>query len=218
MIPPGHVLSVGVLLAVIGTLFLATMSLTVRYSTIRTKSIDALLVTLLVNVVVLVLVAFMLSDPVGQLTARAILWFAGAGSVGTMLGRSMHFEGIKRVGANRAEPVKSTQPLHATIIAVVVLGEVVSVHHVVTLVAVVAGIAIITHEHGRLNADSADSGYAGLAFPFAAAFFYGLEPTLAKLGFVEGASAFTGLLVKSVVALLGIAAYRLARQDIPSCS
>lgn len=215
MIPSGDVLSLGVLLAAGGAFFLAAQSLAIRYGTRTSRSADALVVVLTVNVVVLVPLAFALSDPIGQLTLESLAAFTAAGLVGTMTGRAMYFEGIKRVGSSRTEPIKSSQPLHATIIAVVVLGEVVTGGHALSLVAIVAGIAIITHEHGRTAVPASQAGYAGLAFPLAAAFFFGIEPTFAKLGFAAGAGVLPGLVVKTISAGLGFMLYLAWKRGFP---
>jgi DME family drug/metabolite transporter len=215
MTPVGDVFSVGVLLAVLGACALAVQSLSIRYGTITSDSSDALVIVLAVNILALVPAAFVLGSPLQELTLRSLAAFTAAGLLGTMVGRAMHFEGIKRIGSSRAEPIKASQPLHASLVAVVVLGEVVSPGHLVSMVAIVAGLAIITYEHGRGGQTAGNAGYVGLAFPFAAAFFYGIEPTFAKLGFAEGAAVLTGLTVKTVSAGLGFLVYLWWTQGIP---
>lgn len=214
MTPVGDALSVGVGLAVLGAVALAIQSLSIRYGTITSDSSDALVVVLAVNVIALVPAAFVLGSPLEELTLRALGAFTAAGLLGTMVGRAMHFEGIKRIGSSRAEPIKASQPLHASLVAAVVLGEVVSLGHLLSMVAIVAGIAIITYEHGR-GGGASDAGSLALAFPFAAAFCYGIEPTFAKLGFAEGAAVLTGLTVKTVSAGLGFLVYLWWTEGIP---
>ncbi|MUV59910.1 EamA family transporter [Halobacterium sp. CBA1126] len=214
MIPGGDVLTVGVLLAAFGACALAVQSLAIRYGTITSSSAEALVVVLAVNVLVLVPAAFLFGSPAETLTRDAVAAFAAAGLVGTMVGRAFHYEGIKRIGSSRAEPIKASQPLHASLVAVVVLGEVVTTGHLVSMVAIVAGIAVITYEHGRTDGGSG-AGYVGLAFPLAAAFFFGIEPTLAKIGFGEGTAALTGLAVKTVSAGAAFLAYLWWTRGLP---
>lgn len=215
MIPFGDTLTLGVLLAVLGAVGLAGQSLTVRYGTIRSRSADAMVVVLLVNVVVLAPAAFLLADPFNELTGRSIVIFVAAGLVGTLAGRAFHYEGIKRIGASRAEPIKASQPLHASLIAIVVLGEVVTPGHALAMVAIVVGVALISVEHRRSEDTAGDGGLVGLAFPFAAAFFFGIEPTFAKLGFAEGVSPLAGLVVKTVGASVGLLVYLGATDSLP---
>ncbi|WP_162524296.1 EamA family transporter [Halobellus captivus] len=211
----GEILSVGVFLAAFGACALAVQSLSVRYGTITSSASDALIVGLGINVLVLVPAAFLLGSPIENLTLRSLAAFTAAGLLGTMVGRAMHFEGIKRIGSSRAEPIKASQPLHASLIAVVVLGEVVTGGHVLSMIAIVVGIAVITYEHGRSDDDTSDSGYIGIAIPFVAAFFYGIEPTFAKLGLAEGTAVLTGLMIKTVSAGLGFLIYLWWTEGLP---
>lgn len=211
----GDVLTVGVLLAVLGAVALAVQSLAIRYGTITSDSSDALVVVLLVNIAVLLPASFLLGTPIADLNSRSLAAFVAAGLVGSMVGRAMHFEGIKRIGSSRAEPIKASQPLHASLVAIVVLGEVVTGGHLLSMVAIVAGIAIITYEHGRSEESGDGASYVGLGFPFAAAFFYGIEPTFAKLGFAEGVGAVTGLMVKVGSAAVGYLLYVQWKKGLP---
>jgi len=208
------IITLGILLAAFGACALAVQSLAVRYGTITSDSADALVVVLAVNVLTVVPAAFVLGSPLADLTLRSLAAFSAAGLLGTMVGRAMHFEGIKRIGSSRAEPIKASQPLHASLVAVIVLGEVVSAGHLLSMVAIVLGIAVITYEHGRSDTDT-DGGYLGLAIPFAAAFFYGIEPIFAKLGFAEDAAVLTGLTVKVVSAGIGLLVYLWWTRGIP---
>lgn len=211
----GSIVTLGVVFAVLGAVALAVQSISVRYGTVSSDASDALVVVLATNVLILVPAAFLFGSPVRELTLRSLGAFTAAGLIGTMVGRAMHFEGIKRIGSSRAEPIKASQPLHASLIAVVVLGEVVTVGHLLSMVAIVIGIAIITAEHGRSGSNAGSASYLDLAFPFAAAFFYGIEPTFAKLGFAEGAAVLTGLLVKTVSAGLGFLTYLWSTSGLP---
>lgn len=212
----GDVLTVGVLLAVTGAFGLAVQSLCIRYGTVESDSTDALVVVLAVNVAVLVPAALVLGDPLRTLTPRSIAAFAAAGLVGTMIGRAMHYEGIKRIGASRAEPIKASQPLHASLIAVLVLNETVGLGHLASMVCIVLGIALVSYEYGRSNGDASNGNYAALAFPVAAAFVYGIEPTFAKIGFQAGSSVATGLALKVIFAGAGFVLYLVWTTGVPS--
>ncbi|QLG29131.1 DMT family transporter [Halorarum halophilum] len=211
----GEVLSPGVLLAVLGAALLAVQSLTVRYGTVTSRSADALLVVLAVNVVVLVPLTLVLERPLRTLTLRSFAAFAAAGLVGTMAARAFYYESIKRIGSSRAEPIKASQPLHATLVAVLVIGETVGPRHLLAMVCIVVGVALISYEHGRSNDGESEGGYAALALPLAAAFLFGIEPTFAKLGFAEGTSILSGLLVKTVSAALAFALYLAWKRGLP---
>jgi DME family drug/metabolite transporter len=211
--PALDALGLGVLLALLAALALAIQTVCLRYGTVTSRSGDALVVVLLVNVAFLVPAAFVLGAPLHELNLRSVAAFATAGLVGTMAGRACFFEGVKRIGASRAESVKASQPLHATLIAVVILHETVTPGHVLSMVAIVGGVVLISYEHTRSGGES--GGYTALLFPLGAALFYGIEPVFAKVGFATGASVASGLAVKTLVATLAFLAYLAYRHGLP---
>lgn len=117
MADPSSVLTVGVLLSVLAATALAIQSLCIRYGTVTNDSTQALVVVLGVNIVVLVPSTLLLEWPFQALTVRSVLAFAAAGFLGTMAGRAIYYEGIKRIGASRADPIRASQPLHASLVA-----------------------------------------------------------------------------------------------------
>lgn len=208
---------VGVSLAALAALGLAGQALFVRLGTRQGRSADALVVVLLINIAILVPLAAVLSYPDYGLTPVSILAFVAAGVMGTMIGRAFLYAGIKEIGASRAEPIKASMPLHATILAVLVLGESLTAVHLGAVVLIVVGVALVSWESSRSTAAfPKEVTLAGLALPFAAAFFFGLEPIFAKFGFAEGTPYLVGLALKMVAASVGFIAYLRVRNQLPS--
>ncbi|WP_168215990.1 EamA family transporter [Halorussus marinus] len=214
MNPTGAIL--GVLLAVGAAIAVAVQSVSVRVGTDDGRATDALVVVLATNILLVVPAAAVVHYPTYSLTLRAIAAFVAAGAVGTLLGRIFYYTSIERIGASRSEPLKASQPLHATAIAVVVLGERVTAGHVAGILLIVAGVAAISWETSRGDGADGDSSALALALPLAAAFLFGIEPTLAKVGFAEGTPILVGLAIKTVAATAGFLAYLRARNDLPS--
>lgn len=246
-------LAAGVLLAAIAAVAVAIQSVSVRLGTNEGRAADALVVVLFANVVTIVPAAVLIHAPAYSLTVTSVVAFAAAGIAGTLLGRIFYYTSIERIGASRSEPLKASQPLHATLIAVLVLGEVVTAVHVVGILLIVVGVAAITWETARsgngaktarkdsqtaesdaqtggngtqtdgsgTQTDGSDTQagenrrFLDLLFPLAAAFFFGIEPTLAKLGFAEGTPILVGLAIKTVVASGGFLAYLRYRNELP---
>lgn len=207
---------IGSALAVAAALFLAIQVVCVRIGTDSGRSNDALIVVLLVNIVILVPVAIVVGYPDYIVPPDAILSFAAAGLVGTMLGRAFEYAGIERIGASRSEPIKASQPLHAAVLAVVVLGETLTPIAGVGTVLVVVGIALISWESlNSSNGSSEPISSAYLALPVASAFLYGVEPVLAKVGLATGTSAFVGLGIKTLTATVAFYAYLRYRSALP---
>ncbi len=211
-------LPIGALLAAIGAGALAVQALCIRYGTVKSQSTQALLIVLAVNLVALVPITFVFADPLNEFTQRSLLAFIAAGLVGTMAGRAFYYEGIKRIGASRSEPIKASQPLHASLLAVIILGEVVTAPHFVSMLCIVVGVALITWETAQNGTTSGETSRIALLFPVMGAVLYGIEPVIAMLGFDEGTSALSGLLVKTGSAAIGFGAYLVWRRAVPAIS
>lgn len=206
----------GVLLPLTGAVLLAGQALLVRLATRRGTVTEVLVFMLLVNVVLLVPLAAVLSYPDYGLTLRSMLAFVAAGLVGTVFGRLALFTGIQRVGASRAEPVKASNPLFAAVIAVLVLNERMTPEHVLGVVLIVVGVAIISWEQASGPETDELGSTAGLAFPLLAALCFAVEPTVAKLGLDEGTPVFVGLAIKTTAATVGYLGYLRWRGTLPT--
>lgn len=204
----------GVLFAAGAACFLAGQALTIRIATRRGKSVDVLLVVMAVNLAVLAPLALVF-DPNPTLTPRSVLAFAAAGIVGTMLGRALFYSGIKRIGASRAEPIKASMPLHATVFAVLFLGEIVTPEQFAGVVLIVAGIALITWDGSRTDVAGEETPWVGLALPLTAAFVFAVEPILATIGLREGTSVVVGLTLKTGAATAVFVGYLALTRSLP---
>lgn len=206
----------GVMFAILAAFGLAGQALTVRVATQRGVASDVLLVVMAVNLMILIPLTLVL-NPNPTVTVRSIGAFAGAGIVGTMLGRAFFYAGIKQIGASRAEPIKASMPLYATVLAVIFLGEQVTIPQFGGILLIILGIVLVTWEGSASDRDSADGiPWAGLALPFAAAFFFGVEPIFASIGFLEGTEIFVGLTIKTVSALTIYIGYLTWQGTLPT--
>jgi len=203
--------ALGVGLAVLAACFLAGQALTVRLATRAGSTGHVLLVVLGVNTALFVPAAIAVGDVP---TPRAVAVFAAAGVVSTTLGRTLFYAGIKRVGAARAEPLKASTPLYATVLAAVLLGETVTGPQFAGVLLIVAGVAVVSWDGARGAAGGVDP--VGIVLPLAGAFMFGLEPILAVVGFRAGAGVLAGLAIKSVAATAVTAGFLAARGSLPS--
>lgn len=197
----------GVGLALLAALSLAANSLSVMLGTRYGRSSDALVVVLLVNVTVFVPLALVVAYPTYALSSTAIWSFVAAGLVGTLFARILYYVSIERIGASRSEPVKASQPLHASLIAVLVLGETLSGPHALGIMLIVAGVVFITVETSMTSFGLEHVSPLALVLPFSAAFLFGLEPIFAKIGFNAGTPALVGLAIKTLSATVGFVVY-----------
>lgn len=209
-------LAPGLLAAAVAAVALAAQALLIRVGTDGGRASDAVVVGLLVNVVVLLPVTAAVHYPAVGLTLRSVGAFVAAGLVGSLAGRAFYFEGIGRAGASRAEAVKASQSLHAALLAVVIVGEALSVAHLSAIALIVVGLVLLATEEAEDPLTGEGIGLRALAYPLAGAVFFGLEPSLAKLGFAEGTPVLVGLSVKIVAATAGFLLYLAWQGALPS--
>jgi drug/metabolite transporter (DMT)-like permease len=208
----------GVALATLSAVALATQSLGVRLVSAGTPLRDVLTVVFVVNVLVL--------GPIGAAdavlsgavpTATGALAFAVAGVLGSLLGRVCYFVGIARLGASRAEPLKSLLPLVAVGGAVLVLGESLSPPLLAGTALLVVGAVVVASDarQSPVNATGRQL-WIDVAFPLAAAVLYGIDPVLTKLGLESGGSALVGVALRvgvSAAAFGGYLAWQAGRGE-----
>lgn len=203
---------------------LAAFGFAIQYVCIRMGTTDgsvddAVLVTLLCNVALIVpLVTVVYREDLFNLfTGTALAAFAGAGLVGLCLARICLFTGVKLIGASRTSPVAASNVLFATVFAFIFLGERVTIAHLAGIVLVVIGVAALSLEttaNERAEKSLREAGTA-LAFPVAAALLIGIEPILISIGLTEGTPILAGLAVMTLIGTMGFLGYWIvARQTL----
>lgn len=206
MIEWGTFLGVGI--ATVAAMAFASQYLFVRVGTTEGSVSDVMLVSLVCNVAVAVPLAIVFT-PVA-LTPVSAASFVAAGIVGSLLARVFEFKSVEMIGASRTSPVVAANVLFATILAIVVLDESVSTTHLIGIVLVVGGVALLSWETSARDESILSLRDAGVALslPLLAAGFIGLEPIVVNFGYNEGTSALTGFAVKAVAGLVGFVGYR----------
>ncbi len=209
----------GVVFALLAAFSAGVSHILIRVGTQHGKSTEVLVIVLLTNLVIFVPVAAIVAYPAYELSLKSALAFAGSGIAGTILGRSFSYEGIKRIGASRSQTMVASQPLHAALIAAVVLGESVTAGHLVGILAIMAGVVMISKELRSTQALAlAHVSRMSFLFPLGAAFFYGIEPIFAKIGLNEGTPVYVGLAIKTMIAAVILCLYLWGRRQLPSRS
>lgn len=208
----------GVGLATVAAISVACTSLGIRLGNETGRTVDGLVVVLACNLALLTPITILLHHPTYHVTLHSLGAFVAAGITGTLLGRLCYFNGIATIGASRTEPIKATQPLHATLIAVVVLNEAVTRSHLGGILLIIAGVAVITWQssRGANRVASRRSATSGVGLAFGAAFFFGLEPIWVKIGLAEGTPVLVGLLLRVGIAALGFLGYLYLREALPT--
>ena len=197
----------GILFALGAALAVSLVALTIRKGTDVGDPAGALVVVIFTNVVLFVPTTLVAYYPRYHLTPEAVVACAAAGLVGTLLGRLLTYVSVSRIGASRTEPIKASQPLHATLIAILVLHETVSLEHMAGILLIIVGVGVISWEVASGNTAVDSIRLYEIGFPLLGAFFYGIEPVFAKLGFAQGTPILVGLSIKTLTAFLAVTVY-----------
>ncbi len=138
--------------------------------------------------------------------------FIAGGVLGTALGRLSAFSGLDRVGASVNTAVLSINPLVATVLAYLLLGERISLPQALGIVIVVGGLFVLS-----ISQAGDRSGWTtrDLLFPLAAAVAFGTGAVIRRYGLTETtATAVDGVALNETAAFVVIVGYLLARRRV----
>ena len=206
---PGPAL--GVFFALLSATLWAVQYLCVRVGTDDGRVTDALLVTLLCNVflVVPIVVARYWNSLSDLFTPVSFAAFAAAGFVGTLFARLLMYESINTIGASRTSPIIAANVFFATVLAVVFLDERLTLVHFIGIVFVVGGVAVISWETASSSEPDQSLRELGLSLllPVTAAAAISFEPIFISFGLGVGTPVLPGFLVMSTAATIGFVSY-----------
>jgi transporter family protein len=140
----------------------------------------------------------------GQVSLRSVLLFAAAGMIGTVGGRLARFVAIEKVGASVAAAVINLTPLIATGLAILLLGERVTLPIVLGTVVIVVGTVL-------LSVSGKELGFRPwmIALPLVSATCFGIVAVIRKVG-LSGMGPVPGTAVNVTTALIAFSALMLA--------
>jgi uncharacterized membrane protein len=154
--------------------------------------------------------AALLLVPFEQYTWQAVPYFAISGVVGTTGGRLFRVLAIQKVGAPVAAAVNNLTPLVASVLAILVLGEHVTLPIVGGTVVIVAGTILLS-----LSGRYVGFRVAHLAYPLIAASCFGTVQIVRKLGLAT-AGPLLGATINVTAALIASTAFIAASGNLGS--
>ncbi len=134
-----------------------------------------------------------------HMTLPAVIGFVLGGLFGGGIGRRWMYLAIEKIGASPAAAIKNAAPVITTALAILFLGERVTLLHWLAIVTIVAGITLITWRKG-LGARHMLS--VGVLAAFGSALSYGIRPLFLKYGLDAANLPLTGALIGAVAALV----------------
>jgi DME family drug/metabolite transporter len=117
------------------------------------------------------------SGGVGEVSTRSLLLFVAAGLIGTLGGRLTRFLAIEKVGATVTAAVSSVTPLIASFLAILLLGERVTLTILAGTAVVVIGTVLLSTSGQRLGFRPWQ-----IVLPLASATCFGIVAIIRKVG------------------------------------
>jgi drug/metabolite transporter, DME family len=168
------------------------------------RSDVAVVVGLAITVPVYLLMAPLLGGiSFAHMTLPAVIGFVLGGLFGGGIGRRWMYLAIEKIGASPAAAIKNSAPVITTALAILFLGERVTLLHWLAIATIVAGITLITWRKG-IGARQMLS--VGVLAALGSAISYGVRPLFLKYGLDAANLPLTGALIGAVAALVYAAA------------
>jgi uncharacterized membrane protein len=135
-----------------------------------------------------------------DVSSRAFWAFFLAGAIGASFGKIFYYKGIDRVGASKSTSVKNGSPILTTLLAVIFLGESLSLYTLGGVFLIVAGIIALTQTEKRAQGGPTRLEY--FLYPILAAVCFGINPIFKKIGINAANLPILGAFVTQATALI----------------
>jgi uncharacterized membrane protein len=142
--------------------------------------------------------------PGDEYTWRAVPYFVLSGVIGTAAGRLFRVVAIEKVGGSVAAAITNLNPFIATGLAIVLLGERVTLPITTGTLVIVLGTILLTRSGRHVGFRPRDLGY-----PFLSALCFGVVAVIRKLGLSQAGPLF-GSAINITAAMVASTAFVLA--------
>ena len=190
-------------LALGAALFSASATILIRQGLRKSDPYTGFWINLIVGVAGLWIAVFV-TGGVGAVSTRGLLIFALAGLIGTVGGRLLRFLAIEKVGASVSAAVGNLQPMIASGLAILLLGEHVTLPILAGTIVIVIGTALLSTSGGRAGFRASH-----IALPLLSATCFGIVQILRKAGLAH-MGPVVGTAVNLTTALIAFSALMLA--------
>ena len=134
----------GVILGLSAALGFGSAAVFARIGLQRMRATTGTLISLIVGTVITMTLAFALNSPeIFALGAAAFLWFLLAGVLQFPLGRLLNFTSVALAGVSRSSPIVGSSPLFATVLAITIGGESITLPILAGTISITSGLALI---------------------------------------------------------------------------
>jgi uncharacterized membrane protein len=202
------------LMAIGAAICFAASGIFIKKGLERSNAYSGVLISLCVNVLVLWAV-LLLIIPLSSLLSTAVIVFVIAGFLAPGLTRLLRFESISKIGVARTAHINATTPLYATLLAVIFLGEKLTVPIIAGTFLIVTGTIAIS-KTGKLRKRH-------MLFAVCASFLAGVSIPIRKYGLTIAdypliVAAVTALTALMVMLVFGFVSKKFKLPDIKNKS
>jgi drug/metabolite transporter (DMT)-like permease len=159
----------------------------------------AMIIGLVVAVPITSLPALWIGVDVARLTPLAVGAFVLGGLAGNAVGRRWNFQAIDLLGPSRASAIRASSPVVTTLLAAILYAEPVTPARWTAVLAIVAGVALVTWQPGESRRSWLG---IGVAYAFLGAISYGIRPLIIKFGLEEANLPAAAAVIGAVAALV----------------
>jgi drug/metabolite transporter (DMT)-like permease len=159
----------------------------------------ALMIGLVAAVPITFVPAALIGLDVDQLTPAAFVAFVLGGLAGNAVGRRWNFQAIDLLGPSRASAIRASSPVITTLIAALLYAEPVTPERWAAVLAIVAGVTLVTWQPGESRRSWLG---VGVAYAFAGAISYGIRPLIIKFGLEQADMPAAAAVIGAVAALV----------------
>lgn len=169
------------------------------------ESFSAIPITIGVGLIIsfLALLVSGSGSKLAYLTWIGVLSLGGAGVVHFVIGRAFNYTSLRLIGANRTEPLLTSNIVFAIAFGMAFLGETLDLLQVLGIIAVMIGVVLIgTSAEGAVKGTKLARGVLlkGVGAGLMAGLCYGVSSLLIKVGLTEVGSGLAGNFISHVAA------------------
>ncbi|MBI4527894.1 MAG: DMT family transporter [Deltaproteobacteria bacterium] len=194
-------LQIGISYALVAGALWGVGPLLLKRGMTRSNVSTAILVEQCVSVATLIFAAALEGELFrSDISSKAFWSFVAAGSVGASFGKIFYYRGIDKVGASKSTSIKNGSPILTTFLAMIFLGEELTVPVAIGVLLIVIGILALARSETKGNGKPSHLRY--LTYPFVAAVCFGINPVFKKIGVDASTLPTLGALITQTTALI----------------
>jgi transporter family protein len=190
-------------LALAAAVLSATATIFVRQGLRRGDPYTGVWINMIVGAVGL-WICVIVTGGIGKVSLRSLLLFAAAGLIGTVGGRLTRFLAIEKVGAGVSAAVGNLTPLIASLLAILLLGERVTLPILAGTAVIVVGTVLLSTSGQRLGFRPWQ-----IVLPLTSATCFGIVAVIRKVGLGEMGPVL-GTAINLTTAMIAFSALMLA--------